>query len=51
MTDPQRSEPQIRETTTQARAGSTPGVARNVLFWGTLLIVVLFVVIVLVGRA
>ena len=45
------SEPVIHETTTEARAGSTPGVARNVLVWGTLLVVVLFVVIVLVGRS
>ena len=45
------SEPEIHETTTEARAGSTPGVARNVLVWGTLLVVVLFVVIVLVGRS
>jgi hypothetical protein len=42
---------QIHETTTEARAGSTPGVARNVLVIGTLLVVILFVVIVLVGRA
>jgi hypothetical protein len=37
-------------TTTEARAGSTPGVARNVLIWGTLLVIVAFVIIVLVGR-
>ena len=49
MADPQTEQP-IRETTTEARAGSTPGVARNVLIFGTLLVVVLFVVIVLVGR-
>ncbi len=45
------TEAEIHETTTEARAGSTPGVARNVLVWGTLLVVVLFVVIVLVGRS
>ena len=40
----------IHETTTEARAGSTPGVARNVLVFGTLIVVILFVLIVLVGR-
>ena len=40
----------IHETTTEARAGSTPGVARNVLIIGTLLVVILFIVIVLVAR-
>ena len=42
---------QIHESTTEARAGSTPGVARNVLVIGTLLVVILFIAIVLVGRA
>jgi hypothetical protein len=51
MADPQRSEPSVVETTTEARAGSTPGVARNVLFFGTLLVVIIFAVIVLVGRS
>jgi hypothetical protein len=51
MADPRHTEPSVVETTTEARAGSTPGVARNVLIWGTLLVVVLFVVIVLVGRS
>ena len=45
------SDGRIYETTTEARAGSTPGVARNVLVIGTLLVVILFVVIVLVGRS
>ena len=45
------SEGRIHETTTEARAGSTPGVARNVLVIGTLLVVILFVVIVLIGRS
>ena len=45
------SDGRIHETTTEARAGSTPGVARNVLVIGTLLVVILFVVIVLVGRS
>ena len=40
----------IHETTTEARAGSTPGVARNVLVIGTLLVVILFVAIVLFNR-
>ncbi len=51
MVDPQYSEPAIRETTTEARAGSTPGVARYVLIFGTLLVVIIFAVIVLVGRS
>ena len=51
MADPRNSDPQIRETATEARAGSTPGVARNVLVIGTLLVVVLLAVIVLVGRS
>jgi hypothetical protein len=51
MTDPGDPEPPVRETTTEARAGSTPGVARNVLVIGTLLVVILFAVIVLVGRS
>jgi hypothetical protein len=40
----------IRESTTEARAGSTPHMTRYVLVIGTLLVVVLFAVIVLVGR-
>ncbi|MFL6720627.1 MAG: hypothetical protein ACJ8FT_02330 [Sphingomonas sp.] len=51
MADPRNSEPSITETTTEARAGSTPGVARNVLIFGTLLVVIIFAVIVLVGRS
>ncbi len=51
MTDPRNSDPVIHETTTEARAGSTPGVARVVLVVGTLLVIVAFVIIVLVGRA
>ncbi len=50
MADPLQSEPRIHETTTEARAGSTPGVARYVLIIGTLLVIVLFAAIVLVGR-
>jgi hypothetical protein len=51
MADPRHAEPPVRETTTEARAGSTPGVTRNVLLWGTLLVVIIFAVIVLVGRS
>ena len=49
MADPSSSDAPVRETTTQARAGSTPGVARNVLVFGTLLVVIIFAVILLVG--
>jgi hypothetical protein len=51
MPKQQYTEPTIHETTTEARAGSTPGVARVVLVVGTLLTIVLFMIIVLVGRA
>jgi cobalamin biosynthesis Mg chelatase CobN len=51
MADPRDSDPSVVETTTEARAGSTPGVARYVLIIGTLLVVILFAVIVLVGRS
>jgi hypothetical protein len=51
MADPRPSEPPVTETATRARAGSTPGVARNVLVFGTLLVVVIFALIVLVGRS
>ncbi len=51
MADPQPSDPPIRETATEARAGSTPGVARYVLVIGTLLVIIIFAVIVLVGRS
>jgi hypothetical protein len=50
MADTHNSDTPVRETATEARAGSTPGVARNVLIFGTLLVVILFAVIVLVGR-
>jgi hypothetical protein len=49
MVDPRHHEPSVVETTTEARAGSTPGVTRNVLVIGTLLVIILFAVIVLVG--
>jgi hypothetical protein len=51
MADPRHTDPSVTPTTTEARAGSTPGVARNVLIIGTLLVVVLFAIIVLVGRS
>ena len=51
MADARNSDPPVRETATEARAGSTPGVARYVLIFGTLLVVILFVIIVLVGRS
>jgi hypothetical protein len=51
MDDPRTSEPSVTESTTEARAGSTPGVARYVLVIGTVLVVILFALIVLVGRA
>ena len=51
MADPRRTDAPITETTPAARAGSTPGVARNVLVIGTLLVVILFAIIFLVGRS
>jgi len=51
MSDARDSDAPVRETATEARAGSTPGVARNVLIFGTLLVVIIFAVIVLVGRS
>jgi hypothetical protein len=50
MADPRPDRPTV-ETTTEARAGSTPGVARNVLVVGTILVIILFLIIVLVGRS
>jgi hypothetical protein len=50
MADPRHSDSPVRETATEARAGSTPGVARNVLIFGTLLVIIIFAAIVLVGR-
>jgi hypothetical protein len=52
MADPRLHDASATETTTtEARAASTPGVARYVLVIGTVLVVVLFAVIVLVGRS
>jgi hypothetical protein len=50
MVDSRQPEPSVTETTTAARAGSTPGVARHVLVIGTVLVVILFAAIVLFGR-
>jgi hypothetical protein len=49
MADTRQSEPQIVETTTEARGGSTPGMTRYVLVFGVLLVVIAFTIIVLVG--
>ena len=49
MADPRHSDTPVVETTTEARAGSTPGMTRNVLVVGTLLVIIIFAVIVLVG--
>jgi hypothetical protein len=51
MADPRHRDAQVTETTTEARAGSTPGVARYVLAIGTALVILLFAIIVLVGRS
>jgi hypothetical protein len=50
MSNPRTTNDRVELTTTEARAGSTPGVARNVLIFGTLLVVIIFAVIFLVGR-
>ena len=49
MADPRPSDARVTETATRARAGSTPGVTRNVLVIGLLLVIVIFAVIVAVG--
>ena len=51
MSDQRRSDPPVIETTTEARAGSTPGVTRVVLTVGVVLVVIIFAIIVLVGRS
>ena len=38
-------------STNDARAGSTPHMTRYILIFGTLLVVILFAIIVLVGRS
>ncbi|WP_293942457.1 hypothetical protein [Sphingomonas sp.] len=44
------AEEQEHLTTTEARAGSTPGVARNVLTYGLILVVALFAIILFIAR-
>ena len=51
MAQTDRESGAIHETTTQARAGSTPHMTRYVLSIGLFLVIVLFAIIVLVGRA
>ena len=47
-----QSDPRPEEiTTTEARAGYTPHMTRNVLTLGLILVVVIFALIVLVGRS
>jgi len=50
MADRRPNDPAIVETTTEARAGSTPGVARVALIGGLTLVVLLFLILFLVGR-
>ena len=49
MVDPRHTDPSVVQTTTEARAGSTPGVTRNVLAISLLLVIIIFAVIFLVG--
>jgi hypothetical protein len=51
MSDRDREQIPITETTTEARAGSTPHMTRYVLTVGLILVVVIFAIIVLVGRS
>jgi hypothetical protein len=51
MPEPDRDATPTSATTTEARAGSTPHMTRYVLTVGLLLVVVIFAVIVLVGRS
>ncbi|HEX6605203.1 MAG TPA: hypothetical protein VF027_10045 [Sphingomicrobium sp.] len=51
MPEPHRDSAPTRATTTEARAGSTPHMTRYVLTVGLLLVIVIFAVIVLVGRS
>ena len=50
MADLRRSDVPIVETTTEARAGTTPGVVRYVLFFGLALVVIIFAVLFFLGR-
>ena len=51
MAQTDRESGSIHETTTEARAGSTPHVTRYVLTVGLFLVIVIFAIIVLVGRS
>jgi hypothetical protein len=44
------SEEQEHLTKTEARAGSTPGVARNVLTYGLVLVIAMFALILFINR-
>jgi hypothetical protein len=46
-----RERASVTESTTEARAGSTPHMTRYVLTVGLILVIVIFAVIVLVGRS
>ena len=50
MPESDRERAAIVETTTEARAGSTPHMTRYVLTIGLILVVILFSIILLVGR-
>jgi hypothetical protein len=50
MADSRLPDAPIVETTTEARAGSTPGVTRYVLFVGLSLVVIIFAVLFFLGR-
>ncbi|HVE00202.1 MAG TPA: hypothetical protein VNB78_00725 [Sphingomicrobium sp.] len=51
MPEAQRDAPRTEVTTTEARGGSTPHMTRYVLTVGLILVIVIFAVIVLVGRS
>ena len=51
MPDADRDTASTHATTTEARAGSTPHMARYVLTIGLAMVVVIFAIIVLVGRS
>ena len=51
MPETDRDDASTTATTTEARAGSTPHMTRYVLVIGLILVIAIFTVIVLVGRA
>jgi hypothetical protein len=51
VADSDRENARVVETTTEARAGSTPHMTRYVLSVGLLLVIAIFAIIVLVGRS